>query len=183
MLCSVCVVCCVCCVLCVDLSLWMSFPYIELYHTPMIIYFTSQSTNTSLFCWNWYNFNQQLYCILLPINLIHPSSKALPQPVLSNWQFSVGSMISFSSSYSFIDFILSEIHGVNTIILLHVLFAITSLLSLGFAINGINNVNTATYERRFLLSSAQAGLISSMFDIVAGITVSILLYIRLSLSS
>jgi len=42
----------------------------------------------------------------------------------------------------------------------------------GFAVNGINNVNIVSYERRFLLSSQNAGLVASMYDIAAGLTVS-----------
>ena len=41
----------------------------------------------------------------------------------------------------------------------------------GFMINGINNVNTATLERRFELTSSKAGLISSSYDISAAIFV------------
>lgn len=37
--------------------------------------------------------------------------------------------------------------------------------------NGINNVNTSTYERRFGLPSSQVGIISSAYDISAGILV------------
>ena len=39
----------------------------------------------------------------------------------------------------------------------------------GFAVNGINNVNTTSYERRFQLKSSQVGWISSSFDISAAI--------------
>lgn len=39
----------------------------------------------------------------------------------------------------------------------------------GFAVNGINNVNTTSYERRFQLTSSQVGWISSAFDISAAI--------------
>ena len=39
----------------------------------------------------------------------------------------------------------------------------------GFAVNGINNVNTTSYERRFQLASSQVGWISSSFDISAAI--------------
>ena len=35
--------------------------------------------------------------------------------------------------------------------------------------NGINNVNTTSYERRFELTSSQVGWISSAFDIAASI--------------
>lgn len=42
---------------------------------------------------------------------------------------------------------------------------------LGFIVNGINHVNTTTIELRFHLSSTQAGLISSMYDISAGLLV------------
>ncbi|XP_071112274.1 solute carrier organic anion transporter family member 4C1-like [Haliotis cracherodii] len=40
---------------------------------------------------------------------------------------------------------------------------------LGFVVNGINNVNTTSIERRFNLPSAKVGLISSAYDIAAGI--------------
>ncbi|XP_064597330.1 solute carrier organic anion transporter family member 4C1-like [Liolophura sinensis] len=40
-----------------------------------------------------------------------------------------------------------------------------------FVVNGINNVNTSTYERRFGLPSSQVGIISSAYDISAGILV------------
>jgi len=43
---------------------------------------------------------------------------------------------------------------------------------LGFAVNGINNVNISSYERRYLLSSKQSGFVASFYDIAAGITVS-----------
>ena len=39
----------------------------------------------------------------------------------------------------------------------------------GFAVNGINNVNTATLERRFDLSSFQVAWITSVYDIVGAI--------------
>ncbi|XP_045158609.2 solute carrier organic anion transporter family member 4C1-like isoform X2 [Mercenaria mercenaria] len=39
----------------------------------------------------------------------------------------------------------------------------------GFAVNGINNVNTTSYERRFDLTSSSVGWISSSFDISAAI--------------
>ena len=39
----------------------------------------------------------------------------------------------------------------------------------GFAVNGINNVNTTSYERRFQLTSSQVGWISSAFDIAAAV--------------
>lgn len=39
----------------------------------------------------------------------------------------------------------------------------------GFAVNGINNVNTTSYERRFDLKSSSVGWISSSFDISAAI--------------
>ena len=62
--------------------------------------------------------------------------------------------------------------------------SISSLISvvyalLGFAINGINNVNIVMYERRFGLSSRQTGLVASFYDVTAGCTVS--RHIRLSL--
>ncbi|XP_064596760.1 solute carrier organic anion transporter family member 4C1-like [Liolophura sinensis] len=41
----------------------------------------------------------------------------------------------------------------------------------GFVINGINNVNTSSYERRFGLASSEVGIISSSYDISAGILV------------
>jgi sodium-independent organic anion transporter len=46
-------------------------------------------------------------------------------------------------------------------------FAITQ----GFVINGINNVNTTSIERRFSLTSTQVGWISSIYDISAGFLV------------
>lgn len=39
----------------------------------------------------------------------------------------------------------------------------------GFAVNGINNVNTTSYERRFDLTSSSVGWISSVYDISAAI--------------
>jgi len=48
---------------------------------------------------------------------------------------------------------------------------------LGFAVNGINNVNISSYERRYLLSSRNSGLVASFYDIAAGITVSNFTYI------
>jgi hypothetical protein len=39
----------------------------------------------------------------------------------------------------------------------------------GFAVNGINNVNTTSYERRFDLTSSSVGWICSSFDISAAI--------------
>lgn len=39
----------------------------------------------------------------------------------------------------------------------------------GFAVNGINNVNTTSYERRFDLPSSSVGWISSVYDISAAI--------------
>jgi hypothetical protein len=38
-------------------------------------------------------------------------------------------------------------------------------------VNGVNNVNTSTMERRFELSSSKAGVISSSYDISAAIFV------------
>lgn len=40
---------------------------------------------------------------------------------------------------------------------------------LGFVVNGINNVNTTSVERRFELPSSRVGSISSAYDISAGI--------------
>lgn len=40
---------------------------------------------------------------------------------------------------------------------------------LGFVVNGINNVNTTTLERRFGLASSKVGMISSAYDVSAGI--------------
>jgi len=51
---------------------------------------------------------------------------------------------------------------------------------LGFAVNGINNVNISSYERRYLLSSRNSGLVASFYDIAAGITVSFLFFTHLS---
>ncbi|KAK7091396.1 hypothetical protein V1264_009081 [Littorina saxatilis] len=42
-------------------------------------------------------------------------------------------------------------------------------LSLGFVVNGINNVNTSSIERRFNLASARVGMISSAYDVSAAI--------------
>ncbi len=39
----------------------------------------------------------------------------------------------------------------------------------GFVVNGINNVNVTSIERRFQLSSSHVGLISSAYDISAAI--------------
>lgn len=39
----------------------------------------------------------------------------------------------------------------------------------GFAVNGINNVNTVSMERRFRLPSYRAGMISSSYDLSAGV--------------
>ena len=41
----------------------------------------------------------------------------------------------------------------------------------GFALNGINNVNIPMYERRFKLTSTQTGLEASFYDIIAGCSV------------
>ena len=41
----------------------------------------------------------------------------------------------------------------------------------GFVVNGINNVNTTSVERRFGLPSSHVSLISSAYDISAGIFV------------
>lgn len=38
----------------------------------------------------------------------------------------------------------------------------------GFVVNGINNVNTQSVERRFRLPSSRSGLISSSYDFAAG---------------
>ncbi len=38
----------------------------------------------------------------------------------------------------------------------------------GFVVNGINNVNTATLERRFDLPSWQVAWITSAYDVVSG---------------
>ncbi|XP_074656444.1 solute carrier organic anion transporter family member 4A1-like [Tubulanus polymorphus] len=46
----------------------------------------------------------------------------------------------------------------------------------GFAVNGVNNVNTSTIERRFKLPSWKVGFISSAYDISAGLTVIIISY-------
>ena len=45
---------------------------------------------------------------------------------------------------------------------------------LGFALNGINNVNIPMYERRFGLTSTETGLEASFYDVIAGCCVSIL---------
>lgn len=42
-------------------------------------------------------------------------------------------------------------------------------LTLGFVVNGVNNVNTTAIERRFNMSSATVGLISSAYDVSASI--------------
>ncbi len=39
----------------------------------------------------------------------------------------------------------------------------------GFVVNGINNVNTTSLERRFGLSSSQVSLVASSYDISAGL--------------
>ena len=39
----------------------------------------------------------------------------------------------------------------------------------GFVVNGINNVNTQTVERRFKLPSSRSGMISSSYDFAAAI--------------
>ena len=44
----------------------------------------------------------------------------------------------------------------------------------GFAVNGINNVNIASYERRYLLTSRDASLVASFYDVAAGLTVSLM---------
>ena len=41
----------------------------------------------------------------------------------------------------------------------------------GFVVNGINNSNTSTLERRYDLPSARVGLISSAYDISAGLLI------------
>ncbi|KAF6020568.1 hypothetical protein EB796_021124 [Bugula neritina] len=51
-----------------------------------------------------------------------------------------------------------------------VVISICSIMQ-GFAVNGINNVNISSYERRYLLSSRNSGLVASFYDIAAGITV------------
>lgn len=43
----------------------------------------------------------------------------------------------------------------------------------GFAVNGINSVNLASYERQFQLTSRQSSMVSSVYDICAGFTVSV----------
>lgn len=50
-------------------------------------------------------------------------------------------------------------------------FIVILLLSLfiGFVVNGINNVNTSTIERRFELPSSRVGTISSAYDVSAAI--------------
>ena len=40
---------------------------------------------------------------------------------------------------------------------------------LGFVVNGVNNVNTSTIERRFQLPSSRVGTISSAYDVSAAI--------------
>ncbi|KAK3598170.1 hypothetical protein CHS0354_008845 [Potamilus streckersoni] len=52
-------------------------------------------------------------------------------------------------------------------ILLALLCIFTALQ--GFVVNGVNNVNTSTLERRFQLPSSRVGLISSAYDFVAAI--------------
>ncbi len=39
----------------------------------------------------------------------------------------------------------------------------------GFLVNGVNNINTSTLERRFQLSSSQVGWVSSAYDISAAL--------------
>ena len=39
----------------------------------------------------------------------------------------------------------------------------------GFVVNGINNVNTSSVERRFQLPSSRVGMISSSYDLSAAI--------------
>ena len=48
---------------------------------------------------------------------------------------------------------------------------------LGFLVNGINNVNTTTLERRFDLKSAEVAWVSSSYDITAGILCIVLGYV------
>ena len=54
---------------------------------------------------------------------------------------------------------------------------------LGFALNGINNVNIPMYERRFGLTSTETGLEASFYDVIAGCCVSILSSISPSFST
>ena len=44
-----------------------------------------------------------------------------------------------------------------------------NLLIAGFVVNGINNVNTATIERRFDMRSSQVAWISSSYDLMGSI--------------
>ena len=41
----------------------------------------------------------------------------------------------------------------------------------GFVVNGLNNVNTTSYERRYQLTSKEAGMVSSAYDFAAGFAV------------
>ena len=52
-------------------------------------------------------------------------------------------------------------------------YAVTYMMcsNAGFAVNGINNVNISSYEKRYLLSTKQSGLVASFYDIIAGIVV------------
>ena len=51
------------------------------------------------------------------------------------------------------------------------MFYIENFTVPGFAVNGVNNVNTTTLERRFNLPSSTVGMISSAYDFAAGILV------------
>ena len=55
----------------------------------------------------------------------------------------------------------------------------------GFVVNGVNNVNTQTVERRFRLPSSKSGLISSSYDFSAAIVGAFISFIgtRYSLGS
>lgn len=53
----------------------------------------------------------------------------------------------------------------------------------GFAVNGINNVNISSYERRYLLSSKDSSLVASFYDVAAGLTVSGLIALSHTTSS
>ena len=52
-------------------------------------------------------------------------------------------------------------------------YAVTYMMcsNAGFAVNGINNVNISSYEKRYLLSTKQSGLVASFYDIIAGVVV------------